>query len=50
MVNVIAAYGVGWTAILIYVLTLAARQRKLQTELARLEERVRGSETPGRNA
>lgn len=36
MGSVIAAYSVAWTILMIYVLSLAARQRKLERQLARL--------------
>jgi CcmD family protein len=37
MYSLMAAYGVGWAVIMIYLLTLAARQRKLVAKLERME-------------
>ena len=37
MHSLMAAYGVGWAVIMIYLLTLAARQRKLSETLQRMQ-------------
>lgn len=37
MGNLVAAYTVAWTVLMIYVLTLASRQRKLRRQLEQLQ-------------
>ncbi|HXR96266.1 MAG TPA: CcmD family protein [Terriglobales bacterium] len=37
MYSLMAAYGVGWAVIMLYLLTLAARQRKLSETLQRMQ-------------
>ncbi|MGH9481227.1 MAG: CcmD family protein [Terriglobales bacterium] len=39
MGSVVAAYTVAWTVLIIYVATLAARQRRLRHALEQLESR-----------
>lgn len=46
MASLFAAFVVAWTILMTYVLTLAARQRRLARQLQSLEtQEARGSET-----
>lgn len=41
MASLIAAYTVAWSVLMVYVLTLAARQRRLRRGLEQLDARLR---------
>ncbi|MGH9487842.1 MAG: CcmD family protein [Terriglobales bacterium] len=47
MGSLVAAYSVAWIILMVYVFTLAARQRRLRRALNALEETGRGTETHG---
>lgn len=40
MGSLVAAYTVAWVVLMIYVVTLAARQRRLRAEVAKLEAQM----------
>ena len=46
MGSLVAAYTVAWTILMIYVLTLAARQRRLRRELQQLQAMVAAPTEP----
>lgn len=45
MTNVVAAFAVAWLVPMIYLLTLSARQRRLERDLQRLADHLNAPET-----
>ncbi|MGH9413470.1 MAG: CcmD family protein [Terriglobales bacterium] len=50
MGSLVAAYTVAWVILMVYVVTLASRQRRLQSKLAALEADATASKAPVRGS